>query len=84
MSVSKNCHLISVVSGKGGVGKSIFFVNLAVSLSLQYKAPVLLMDLDQTTCGDLNILMGAKPLKALDDVLNSNQSITEKNIQNFF
>lgn len=84
MSVSKNCHLVSVVSGKGGVGKSVFSVNLAVSLSQQYKSPVLLMDLDQKTCGDLNILMGAKPLKALDDVLNSNQSITEKNIPNFF
>jgi septum site-determining protein MinD len=79
--IAKNCHLISVVSGKGGVGKSVFATNLAMSLAQTHKAPVLLMDLDSSTCGDLNILMGMKPERAIDDILNLKQAINPKNLR---
>lgn len=81
MGIAKNCHLISVVSGKGGVGKSVFSTNLATSLAQTHKAPVLLIDLDSSTCGDLNILMGMKPERAIDDILNLKQAITAKNLK---
>ena len=81
MAIAKNCHLISVVSGKGGVGKSVFSTNFAMSLALTHKAPVLLMDLDTSTCGDLNILMGMKPNVDLDAVLNLKQALNSSNIK---
>ena len=81
MGIAKNCHLISVVSGKGGVGKSVFSTNLAMSLAGSHKAPVLLMDLDSSTCGDLNILMGMKPAHAIDDILKLKQAINPKNLK---
>ena len=81
MGIAKNCHLISVVSGKGGVGKSVVATNLAMSLAQVHKAPVLLMDLDSSTCGDLNILMGMKPERSIEDILNLKQAINSKNLK---
>ena len=81
MSIAKGCHLISVVSGKGGVGKSVFSTNLAMTLAQMHKASVLLMDLDSSTCGDLNILMGMKPELAIDDIFKLKKSIDEKNLK---
>jgi len=56
--------IISVVNGKGGVGKSTVAINLAGSLSHQ-KAKVLLIDADPqgTTIGWLNAREGQSPEK---------------------
>ena len=81
MGIAKNCHLISIVSGKDGVGKSVLATNLSISLAQAHKAQVLLMDLDSSTCGDLNILMGMKPERAIDDILNLKQAINQKNLK---
>lgn len=56
--------IISVVNGKGGVGKSTVAINLAGSLSHQ-KAKVLLVDADPqgTTIGWLNAREGQPPEK---------------------
>lgn len=47
-------RMISVLSGKGGVGKSVIAFNLAVALAAQ-RARVLLVDAD-FGCGDLHLL----------------------------
>lgn len=83
MAIAKTCHLISVTSGKGGVGKSIFAANLAVALRSEFKSPVLLIDLDAKTCGDQSILFGVKPEKSIMDLAKSKQSLSQKVIEDF-
>jgi len=83
MAVAKTCHLISITSGKGGVGKSICAANLAVALRAEFKAPVLIIDLDAKTCGDQSILFGLKPAKSISDLAKSKQSLSPKVIAEF-
>lgn len=83
MTIAKNCHLISITSGKGGVGKSIFASNMALALRAEFKVPVLLVDLDANTCGDQSILLGLKPEKSIMDLARSKQSLSQKTIEQF-
>lgn len=66
--IHSGCHLICVLGGKGGVGKSVFAANLAAALTLELRTPVLLLDADQKSCGDQNIIIGLRPLKTLNEV----------------
>lgn len=68
MSIHLNCHLIAVIGGKGGVGKSVFAANLAVALKQELRANVLLIDLDAHSCGDQNIITGLRPKKTVSDI----------------
>ncbi len=68
MVVGPQCHLIAVVGGKGGVGKSVFAANFAAALMLELRAPVLLMDADAKSCGDQNIILGVRPNKTISEV----------------
>ena len=68
-------RVISVTSGKGGVGKSNVVSNLAIALSAQGKK-VLLIDAD-LGLGNLDVLLGLSPLYNLNDVLNGNKSIID-------
>ncbi|EIJ81481.1 cobyrinic acid ac-diamide synthase [Bacillus methanolicus PB1] len=54
-----NKKAIAVVSGKGGVGKSNFSLNFAITLS-KWGAKALLIDMD-IGMGNLDILMGSAP-----------------------
>lgn len=63
-----NCHILAVVGGKGGVGKSVFAANFASALLLELRAPVLLIDADAKSCGDQNILLGLRPQKTISEV----------------
>jgi len=83
MAIAKTCHLISVTSGKGGVGKSICAANLAVALKTEFKAPILIIDLDAKTCGDQSILFGLRPEKSISDLAKSKQSISPRVIADF-
>ncbi|GAA5415123.1 flagellum site-determining protein YlxH [Paraliobacillus ryukyuensis] len=56
---NKHAKTISVVSGKGGVGKSNFSLNFALTLTKRDRK-VLLFDLD-IGMGNLDILMGLQP-----------------------
>jgi pilus assembly protein CpaF len=58
-------HIIAVVGGKGGVGKSTFAVNYAIASAIDTKGKVLLIDQDPRACGDLSVLLGAKPKRTL-------------------
>lgn len=73
MSIHEGCHLICVIGGKGGVGKSVFAANFAFATMLELRTTVLLLDLDAKSAGDQNIITGLRPQKTIMD-LNSFQS----------
>ena len=58
-------HIISVVGGKGGVGKSVFAANLALAFLKEFNLKPLLVDQDFAACGDQNVILGLKPPKGL-------------------
>ncbi|WP_409294360.1 MinD/ParA family protein [Peribacillus sp. SCS-26] len=57
----KQARAISVISGKGGVGKSNFSLNFSIALS-NYGQKVLLIDMD-IGMGNIDILLGNTPSK---------------------
>jgi len=71
----KGIRVISVTSGKGGVGKSNVVSNLAIALSIQGKK-VLVIDAD-LGLGNLDVLLGLSPLYNLNNVLNGEKTIAE-------
>ncbi len=73
----KKCgaRVISVTSGKGGVGKSSVVVNLALALANEGER-VLVMDAD-VGLGNVGILLGLRPTLTLDDVFNGSRRLSE-------
>src|SRR5579885_2961416 len=61
-------YIVAVVGGKGGVGKSIFAANFAVSWLQEFKSRPLIVDLDLNSLGDQNIILGQNPPKSIVDV----------------
>ena len=61
-------HIIAVVGGKGGVGKSVFTANLALAYQLNFKQRSLIVDLDFQSLGDQNIILGMNPPKNIVDL----------------
>ena len=80
MALHPQCHLIAVMGGKGGVGKSVFAANLALAFTLELKQPTLLLDLDNQSCGDQNVLTGLRPLKTISEIATFQGSITPQNL----
>lgn len=80
MAINPNCSIISVVGGKGGVGKSVFSANLATATCLELRTPTLLIDLDQKSCGDQNFITGFQKPKTINDVCNFTGSINARNL----
>lgn len=68
-------RIITVTSGKGGVGKSNFVVNTAISLQKRGKK-VLIFDADMGMGND-DVLMGFLPRYNVFDVIVGNKSIDE-------
>jgi flagellar biosynthesis protein FlhG len=71
----RGIRVISVTSGKGGVGKSNVVSNLAMALSAQGKQ-VLIIDAD-LGLGNLDVLLGLSPMYNLNHVFNGEKSISE-------
>lgn len=71
----KKTQVISVTSGKGGVGKTTSTVNLALAL-VQSGNRVLILDAD-LGLANINIMLGFKPQKTIDDILNGNASVED-------
>jgi len=69
--VANQALLLSVTSGKGGVGKSNYALNMAIVLA-GMKQKVLLIDAD-TNLANLDILLGINPRYNLSDVITSDQ-----------
>lgn len=57
--------VISVVGGKGGVGKSVFAANLALAFMKEFNLKPLLVDQDFSACGDQSLILGMRPAKGL-------------------
>ncbi len=70
-----NARVISVTSGKGGVGKSNFTVNLAIALRRQGKR-VSIIDAD-FGLANIEVLFGIIPRYSLGDVLSGVKTIEE-------
>lgn len=71
----RGIRVISVTSGKGGVGKSNVVSNLAIALSAQGKK-VLLIDAD-LGLGNLDVLMGLSPAYNLNHVMSGEKTVLE-------
>lgn len=64
-------HVISVIGGKGGVGKSVFAANLALAFLKEFNMKPLLVDQDFSACGDQSLIMGMRPPKGLLEALQN-------------
>lgn len=76
-------HIIAILGGKGGMGKSTFAVNYAIATAVDTKAKVMLLDLDPKACGDLGMLLGQKPKRTLIELANHEGRMDAKTMMNF-
>ncbi|MBF0205814.1 MAG: Flp pilus assembly complex ATPase component TadA [Oligoflexia bacterium] len=76
-------HIISVIGGKGGVGKSVFAANLAYAYAQEIRNNVMLIDFDQKACGDLSIITGSKSKKNLKELSEFSGAIDPRTILTF-
>ena len=74
-------YIIGVIGGKGGVGKSVFTANLALSAQKELRTPCLLIDLDSKSCGDQNIILGLKPLKTVSEFMSYKGVISQTSLK---
>ena len=72
---TKHSRVITVTSGKGGVGKTNFTVNLAIKLS-QMGQRVVVIDAD-LGLANVDVVMGIMSKYNLSDVINSKKEITD-------
>lgn len=72
---TQRAHRLTITSGKGGVGKSSFSGNLALSLSKR-GAKVLLFDAD-LQLANLDLILGIQPEFTLIDVLKQGKHMRE-------
>jgi flagellar biosynthesis protein FlhG len=68
-------HIVTVASGKGGVGKSTVALNLAVSLA-QSGHRTLLFDADENL-GSIDVMAGLSPVGRLGDVLRGERDLAD-------
>ncbi|WP_237566154.1 MinD/ParA family protein [Oceanobacillus massiliensis] len=71
--IPKQAKTISVISGKGGVGKSNFALNFSLQL-LSHQKKVLLFDLD-VGMGNIDILMGMRSKRTIIDMFEEQLTI---------
>ena len=75
MSKPTPVRVISVVSGKGGVGKTNVSANLAMSMAMQDKK-VMVLDAD-LGLGNMDVMLGLHPVYNLAHVINGERSLDE-------
>ena len=80
MSIHESCYLLAVIGGKGGVGKSVFSANLSIALINELRAKVLLVDLDNRSCGDQNIITGLRPKKTVSEFAQFSGTVTPESV----
>ena len=80
MAFHPKSHLIAVVGGKGGVGKSIVAANLSVTITKDLHKKCLLVDADALSCGDQNVILGIRPQKILSELAKFTGQINAQTI----
>jgi len=80
LAIHENCHVIAIVGGKGGVGKSVFAANFACALLQEMRAKVLLLDMDSKSAGDQNIITGMRPNKTIGDFTRFTGSVSQQSL----
>ncbi|MCY6959617.1 MinD/ParA family protein [Clostridium brassicae] len=73
--LNSGCKIITITSGKGGVGKSNFVVNLGITLQRMGKS-VLIFDAD-VGMGNDDVLMGFLPKYNIYDIILKNMDIED-------
>lgn len=76
-------HIISIVGGKGGVGKSQVAANLAFAFAAENRQKALLLDFDQKASGDQNLITGIKSKKNIKDLSEFNGAMDPRSINMF-
>lgn len=76
-------HIISIIGGKGGVGKSQVAANMAFAYAAENRQKVLLLDFDQRACGDQNLITGIRSKKNIKDLSEFSGAIDPKSINLF-
>lgn len=82
MNISEKCHLIVVTGGKGGIGKSVLSANLALAHQIELKRPSLLIDLDNKSCGDHNIILGIRSKLNVEQFSKHKQALNSNTLKN--
>lgn len=67
--------MLTVVSGKGGTGKTSFCINFAIALAAEGKS-VMIIDAD-FGLSNVDVMLGARPKHHIGDVLSGNVSLGE-------
>jgi pilus assembly protein CpaF len=78
-----NNYLISVLGGKGGVGKSIFSTNLALSFLLDSKKNTIILDADPDSYGDLSLMLGLKTKRYFTDAIGVSGKMNQNMLREF-
>jgi len=76
-------HIISIIGGKGGVGKSQIAANLALAWAGETRQKVLLLDFDQKACGDQNLITGLRSKKSIKELADFSGAIDPKTLSLF-
>lgn len=76
-------HIISVIGGKGGLGKSQVAANLAFTYAIEGKVKTLLLDFDQKASGDQDFITGMKGKKNIKELAEFKGVIDPTSIQQF-
>jgi len=76
-------HIISIIGGKGGVGKSQVAANMAFAFAAENRQTCLLLDFDKKACGDQNIITGMRSKKTVKDLSDFNGSIDPRTMNLF-
>jgi pilus assembly protein CpaF len=76
-------HIITIIGGKGGLGKSQVAANLAFAYALEGKVKALLLDFDQKASGDQDFITGMKGKKNLRELADFKGAIDPNTIQQF-
>ena len=74
---------MSILGGKGGLGKSPFAANLAFAYAMEGNVKTLLLDFDQKAGGDQDFITGMKGKKNLKELAEFKGAIDPNSIQQF-